>query len=493
MTFPSWEAAAYQQQKLQTDGDHNPMALTRRSFLTSSVALGVAGCLLPSRTLAADKHQLTIGNRSIDVLGRSAKVFGLTDEEGRPGLLLRAGEPFSVALENTLNGPTSIHWHGQTPAPELDGISETGYVAPLAAGETRSFYFEARPGTHWMHSHHELQEQALLTAPLIVQSPEDAAIDSQDVTLLLNDFSFRDPLEIFQGLTGSETMDHGAMSGMANMEHSMESMGGADLNDVTYDAFLANDRTLDDPQVVRTERNGRVRLRIINGAASTAFWIDVGAASATLIAADGNRVEPVQASRFPLAQAQRIDLLLDVPAGAAIPVFARREGDTARTGIILAAPGATIERYAGMADSAEVPVDLSIEGRLIATAPLASRPADIRHTVMLTGAMAPYSWTLDERVWAKRRKLEVAEGQRVEIEFMNHSMMAHPMHLHGHHFQVTEIEGRKFSGAMRDTVLVPAMGTVVVAFDADNPGRWLYHCHNLYHMMAGMMSEVVYT
>jgi FtsP/CotA-like multicopper oxidase with cupredoxin domain len=75
---------------------------------------------------------------------------------------------------------------------------------------------------------------------------------------------------------------------------------------------------------------------------------------------------------------------------------------------------------------------------------------------------------------------------------MNHSMMAHPMHLHGHHFQVVGINGRRLSGAMRDTVLVPPMGTVVVEFDADNPGRWLYHCHNLYHMAAGMMSEVVY-
>ena len=76
---------------------------------------------------------------------------------------------------------------------------------------------------------------------------------------------------------------------------------------------------------------------------------------------------------------------------------------------------------------------------------------------------------------------------------MNHSMMAHPMHLHCHHFQVVELNGKRLSGALRDTVLVPPMATVTVAFDADNPGRWLYHCHNLYHMMSGMMSEVVYT
>ncbi len=467
--------------------------LTRRSFLTTAGALGLAGCLVPGQALAATaQRRLTVGSRTIDVMGKSAKVFGLTDETGRPGLFFGPGERFNVALENTITAPTSIHWHGQTPAPELDGIAETGYVAPLAAGETRTFDFVPRMGTHWMHSHHELQEQALLTAPLVVQTTDDGAADIQEVTLLLNDFSFRDPVEIFGELTGGTPMDHGGMQDMSNMDHAMMSMDGMDLNDVTYDAFLANDRTLDDPEVVRTERNGRVRLRIINGAASTAFWIDLGSAAASLVAVDGNAVQPVTGSRFPIAQAQRLDLVLDVPAGAAIPVFARREGDVARTGIILAAPAVQVERYGSAADSAEVPVDLSLERQLRALSPLSERQTNVRHTVMLTGAMAPYSWTIDNQPWAKRRKLEISVGQRVEIALMNHTMMAHPMHLHGHHFQVTEIGGTRIAGAMRDTVLVPAMGTVVVAFDADNPGRWLYHCHNLYHMMAGMMSEVVY-
>jgi FtsP/CotA-like multicopper oxidase with cupredoxin domain len=112
--------------------------------------------------------------------------------------------------------------------------------------------------------------------------------------------------------------------------------------------------------------------------------------------------------------------------------------------------------------------------------------------VMLGGAMTPYAWPLNEKTWQERQKLEVKSGQRVALEFMNHSMMAHPMHLHGHHFQVTRINGTGIAGAMRDTVLVPPSGSVTVEFDADNPGRWLYHCHNLYHMMAGMMSKLVY-
>jgi hypothetical protein len=82
----------------------------------------------------------------------------------------------------------------------------------------------------------------------------------------------------------------------------------------------------------------------------------------------------------------------------------------------------------------------------------------------------------------------IATGQRVAIEMQNHTMMPHPMHLHGHAFQVVAINGAALAGAVRDTVPVPPMGSVTIAFDADNPGRWAFHCHNLYHMMTGMIS-----
>ena len=128
---------------------------------------------------------------------------------------------------------------------------------------------------------------------------------------------------------------------MAGMDHSgmgHTGMGGEgmvmpmtmDLNDVEYDAFLANDRTLDDPLVVRVERSGRARLRIINGAASSAFWIELGELSGTLVAVDGNPVVPVAGSSFPIAIAQRLDLIVDIPTGT-FPVLAQVEGKTQRT------------------------------------------------------------------------------------------------------------------------------------------------------------------
>jgi FtsP/CotA-like multicopper oxidase with cupredoxin domain len=112
--------------------------------------------------------------------------------------------------------------------------------------------------------------------------------------------------------------------------------------------------------------------------------------------------------------------------------------------------------------------------------------------MLLTGGMQPYVWTIDDRSWGKRRALKVRTGQRVEVEMVNRSQMAHPMHLHGHHFQVVAIGRRRVVGASRDTVLVPINGSITIAFDADIPGRWLFHCHNLFHMAAGMMIELAY-
>ena len=110
----------------------------------------------------------------------------------------------------------------------------------------------------------------------------------------------------------------------------------------------------------------------------------------------------------------------------------------------------------------------------------------------LTGDMAKYIWTLDGMTLAQHPPLMVKSGERVELAMRNTTGMSHPMHLHGHLFQVIELNGTRLEGAMRDTILVPAKGTATVAFDANNPGRWAFHCHNLYHMATGMMTEVVY-
>jgi FtsP/CotA-like multicopper oxidase with cupredoxin domain len=179
-----------------------------------------------------------------------------------------------------------------------------------------------------MHSHWGLQEQRLMTAPLIVRDAAESREDRQEIVLMLHDFSFRPPHELLAGLTGATSAAARRM--VMPMDGGMK-MG---LNDVTFDAYLANDRTLADPEVVRVAPGGRLRLRIINGASSSQFWIDLGTLTGQVVAVDGHPTHPVAGQRFPIAMAQRLDIVLELPGDGAFPILAQVEGQRARTGIL---------------------------------------------------------------------------------------------------------------------------------------------------------------
>ncbi len=495
---------------------------SRRDFLGAALAAGVLP-LLPGAVRAASPaaKRLVAGTRVLEVNGRAARVFGLIGPDGRPGIRLAAGERFRVDLANETGTRTIVHWHGKLPPWTQDGFPWT-QTPPIANGAVQAYDYAPMPGTYWMHSHYGLQEQTLMTAPLIVHELAELREDRQEVVLMLHDFTFRAPDEVLAGLTGTSAATARTMaaqmaeagpdragrskapeSPMAGMNAGAPTMvmpgmamsgpGGMrmHLNDVHYDAFLANDRTLADPEIVRVERGGRIRLRIINGASSSQFWVDLGELAGRVVATDGHATQPVAGSSFPIAIAQRLDILIDLPSAGTFPILARLEGTGRQTGIILATAGARIPR---MADSAGVAaaVDNSLEARLAALEPLPPRPADIVRTISLDGGMKPYAWSMNGEYWPQVTPLMLAKGQRVEIDLVNRTMMAHPMHLHGHAFQVIAIDGRPIPGAVRDTVLVTPMGRVRFAFDADNPGRWAFHCHNLYHLVTGMMTEFRY-
>src|SRR5262249_7869156 len=168
-------------------------------------------------------------------------------------------------------------------------------------------------------------------------------------------------------------------------------------------------------------------------------------------------------------------------------------GENKQTGISLRAGKAPPARTPDTASTASPPLTLDLERRLRAVKPLKPRKADRTHTLNLTGEMAGYVWSINNVAWTKDvAPLPIAAGERVELIFVNQTPMQHPMHLHGHEFQVVEIDGKRFAGAVRDTVLVPPRRRVVVAFDANNPGLWAIHCHLLYHLDAGMFTTLRY-
>jgi FtsP/CotA-like multicopper oxidase with cupredoxin domain len=480
--------------------------VTRRRFLATGAALGAAA-FAPAARAASDPGaiELAIATRTIEVKGKAATVFGLLQPNGARGLTMNAGDRFRVRLTNAVQEPALIHWHGLTPPNDQDGVPGVTQ-SPLAAGASHDYDFAvALAGTNWMHSHHVLQEQSLMAAPLIVRDPKDAALDEQEVVILLHDFTFQVPDEILRKLSKGMSHDHGATAGGGADPHAghdpsqmpgmdMSQMAGMDLNDVSYDAFLANDRTLDDPEIVRVDKGQRVRLRIINAASATNFMIELGGLSGSLTDVDGRPIVPVIGSRFPLAVAQRADVRMTLPAGeGAWPVLFQREGDTALTGMVLATRGGTIAKVADQAHHAIGAIEREAPMLYQAAEPLAERRADRALAIDLTGSMMTYRWGIEEKAaMAHHAHLGVQQGERVEMTLTNRTEMSHPMHLHGHHFQVVAVGGTRVKGAVRDTELVPVGGSVTLAFDAGNPGKWMFHCHNLYHMQSGMMTQVRY-
>jgi FtsP/CotA-like multicopper oxidase with cupredoxin domain len=469
--------------------------MNRRDLLTGALAGGALaalpfGILRPALAASPPAQLLNIVKRTIEVNGQAASVFGLQAADGSSGLRFTAGDAFNVLLRNETDEATIAHWHGLTPPWPSDGVGDAP-LPLLDARAERAFDFPVgAPGTHWMHAH-TLQEQLLLAAPLIVADPADAGRDEQEVVVLLHDFSFKSPEELLANLTGAAAMagmDHGAMD-----HGGMDMSGGAagmtmDLNDIEYDAYLANDRTLDDPEVVTVERGGRVRLRLINGATATAFTIDLGEIEGELIAVDGQSVAPISGRRFPMSMGQRVDIRLVLPPEVrSFPILALREGAPQRTGIILKPSNAQVPKLSTEGSEDGPVLDLQLEGQLRAVAPLGARDIDKAYEMVLNGDMAKYAWSLN-----LNEPISADLGDRVEVKLTNMSMMTHPMHLHGHHFQVVAIDGKRFSGAVRDTVLLPPMRSVTLAVDADNVGQWAFHCHHLYHMATGMMSTFGY-
>lgn len=259
-------------------------SLNRRSFLAASAAFAAASSMPNLSRAQGASLKLSAAKRTLDINGKAASVYGLVNGAGGSGLILDPDQRFAVDLTNALDVDPIIHWHGQIPPNAQDEVPNMP-AAPQKPGETRSYDFAAKAGTHWMHSHIPLQEMALLAAPLIVRSADDVAADRQEVVMLLNNFSFRSPEAVPAQITGGGTGDMagmdmgttgkmdtsaGGMKGMAEKK-GMSGMSGMamDLNDYNFDAYLTNDRTLSDPDVIAVEANGRVRLRVINGSAAT--------------------------------------------------------------------------------------------------------------------------------------------------------------------------------------------------------------------------------
>lgn len=463
---------------------------------------------------ARSRHLLTAAPTTRDLGGGvHAATWGYREFSARQPLRVSAGELLRVDLVNELPEETSLHWHGLALRNGADGVPGVTQPAVLP-GERRSVEFVVpHPGTHWFHPHVGAQLDRGLYAPLIVEDPREEGAYDHEWVIVLDDWLdgvTATPNEVLQELSMGMA-DHGAATPHdAHAEHSAhdthsakitapERMGntlmgadsallGGDAGDVYYPHFLVNERVASDPEVFAARPGERIRLRILNAGGDTAFRFGVLGHELTVTHTDGYPVEPTRAESIVLGMGERCDAVVTVSDGV-FPVIAEALGKADRALALIRTGAGEVPARIPALPMLRTPLQA---GRLRAApaAAIPRREVDRRIRLELTGGMAKYDWGINgvrmSMADPLRDALAIRAGERVAVEFFNNTDMWHPMHLHGHSYQ--HVSG----GPRKDTSIVLPGESVHVEFDADNPGRWLTHCHNIYHGESGMMAVLAY-
>jgi FtsP/CotA-like multicopper oxidase with cupredoxin domain len=446
--------------------------------------------------------RLAPGSADIDLGGTRARTLAYNNQV--PGPLIRAnvGDEIAVTVGNGLDHPTSVHWHGIALRNDMDGASPA--VPNIESGSSFTYRFSSPySGTYWAHPHTGLDTDYGLYLPVIIDDPADPGRYDAEWIVMLDDWTSgvgTSPEEIFKGLRsmggGGSMPGMPGMGGMGSMP-GMPGVGGAgasdllggDGGDVSYPYYLINGRIPTAATTFTAKPGQRIRIRIINAAADTAFRVALAGHTMTVTHTDGFPVVPTDVDAILLGMGERYDVIVTAGDGV-FPLVASAEGKNA-------VARAVLTTGAGSApDAAFRPPQLT--GRVGTVDTFTATPevqlptnSDIALQARLSGTMMQYDWMINGRPYDKTIPLTIHQGQHATLTFTNQTMMWHPMHLHGHTYQVIKADGS--AGPRKDTVIVKPMQTVTVRLVADNPGIWMLHCHNGYHMDAGMMTTLNYT
>ena len=421
----------------------------------------------------------------VDLGGRVASTWVYGDS--LPGKIIRINknDRVKVSFKNELLVPTSVHWHGLAIRNDMDGVPSITSPEVLPGSSFDFDFITPDSGTYWFHPHSGTQLDRGLYAPLIVDDPNEVANYDQEWILVLDDWTDgigKNPDEILADLRRG----NGNSSNMPGMD--MGSSTAMDSGDVVYPMYLVNGRPINDPDLLTARPGDRVRLRLINAGADTIFQVALSEHTMTVTHSDGFPVKPYDTDLLRLGMGERYDVIVTLKDGVfAFVAEPLGKSNIARALIRTGTGNPPLQTFRPR----ELKGEPLTADQLLATneVRLPARKPDRVHDLVLNGSMNPYEWMINGEMYPHSKPLIVQAGEMGRLRIRNMTMMFHPIHLHGHTFQIGNAGG---SGARKDTILLPPMGGVNVDFQADNPGKWMIHCHNAYHAEAGMMTRLDY-
>ena len=527
--------------------------LSRRGFIAAGIAGGLtlAGCsnstppgaatqmtAAINAAEAARPHSgrtvtasLTPQVTQIDLGGPIVRTMAFGDTIPGPVIRAKVGDELVVNVSNRLGEPTSAHWHGIALRNDMDGSDPS--TPNIDAGQDFTYKFSVpNSGTYWVHPHVGLQDDVGLYLPLIVEDPTEGNYDAEWIVVLddWTDGVGKSPQQLYDELTNpirppmpmppetstpptSPTTSTRATNptratsptratrattsaspapapppAPAPRVGTSDLLGG-DAGDIAYPYYLINGRIPVAPTTFEAKPGQRIRIRFINSGTDTAFRVALAGHTMTVTHTDGFPVVPTQVDALLIGMAERYDVIVTAADGV-FPLVALAEGKNALARALLSTGQGSAP------DPQFQPPELTKRVGTIemftATTPVnLGRPdPNLNLPVVLGGNMMQFNWTINGEPWSKTNPLQIRQGQRPTLTFDNTTMMYHPIHLHGHTFQLIKADGTP--GARKDTVIVLPKQKLTAVLVADNPGRWVMHCHNNYHQVAGMQTVLDY-
>ena len=521
----------------------------------------IAVLLLSAPVILAQKvvrYDLTVKDTIVNYAGKKKRAIAVNGQIPMPTLEFTEGDTAEIVVHNRLKESTSLHWHGVFLPNKEDGVPFLTQM-PIEPGATFTYRFPIiQNGTHWYHSHSGMQEQIGMYGNFIMHKKADDKTfrkgidDLPTVPVMISEWTNLNPDNIHRMLHAANdwfAIKKGATQSYAEairdgrfktkLTNEWKRMLAMDVSDVYYDRILLNGANITDLKNIEgklLKAGDKVRLRVSNGGASSYFWLRYAGGNITVVASDGNDVEPVEVDRLIIAVSETYDLVITIPEDGKAFEFMATTEDRTRSASYFIGDGIKqpvgelprLKYFDGMkmmndmmrmdGNLDDMGMDMSLnqmdmnavmypevtshrghhgdgasgdivtlnyamlrsplDTRLAADAPV----KEVKFT--LTGNMNRYVWSMDDRVLSEADKIPVKKGEILRITLYNNSMMRHPMHLHGFDFRVLNQQGD--NAPLKNIIDIMPMETDTIEFLADTEGDWFFHCHILYHMMAGM-------
>lgn len=473
--------------------------MQRSSFLRYAAgAMTVAALPMRSaRALASDIVDVTLtAAPSLFAPAPGVSFAGLAYNGSIPGPLLRVtkGQRFRARFVNQTGQPATIHWHGMVIPNAMDGVPG---VTQAAVPDRESFVYEFTPnpsGTRWYHDHAGDGVVRGLFGLFVVDDPSDEPVDAEFALVFHDVPKMASLMAAMNGTSAAPMVDPMGSPEMRDMR-----ADGKMGDEVLYSAHCINGASYPNTKPLAVKVGQRVRLRILNANPTQTRYVRLAGHRLTVTHGDGNKLaQPLEVDALRIGVGERYDATFTVTKPGAWLLQGLSSAPTAyEQAALVYTEGMQNASPLGVAQTLDGVDYFTYEkaGGVSASTFMTPTGAVKRHYDLGGGEFGSSRWTMNGLTYPHTQRIAVRRGDTVVVTFANKSDMDHPMHLHGHVFDLVEMNGVTFARPLqKDTALIRAYdGTMTWRFAADSPlGRWVLHCHNEVHMMDGMMTEVDY-